>query len=72
MAGGLPGFHLLLTPAADVEFLLGITFLLEFGFELQFELAADKAMVSVALCTGHHSCVWNVFQVPLAHKHVVK
>ena len=51
------GFDHFPAQAADVEFLLGNTFLLEFGFELQFELAADEAMVSVALCTGHHLCV---------------
>ena len=47
-----------------------VTFLL--GFELQFELAAYQTVVSVALCTGHHSCVKNVFQVSLVHEHVVK
>lgn len=67
------GFHIIPAQAADVEFLLGITFLLEFWFKLHFELAAvDKAVISVALCTRQHSCVQNVFQVPFAHEHIVK
>ena len=49
-----------------------VTFLLGFGFELQFEPAAYQTVVNVALCTGHHSCVKNVFQVSLVHEHVVK
>ena len=50
------GFHLLLAQAADVEFLLGIACLLLFGFKLQSELAANEAVISVALCTRHHFC----------------
>ena len=42
--------------AADVEFLHRNTYLW-FGFELQFELVAYQTVVSVALSTGHHSCV---------------
>ena len=50
------GFHLL--PAqADVEFLFGIAFLLVFGFKLQSELANNEPVISVALCTRHHSCM---------------
>ena len=51
------GFYLLPGKAAEVEFLLGITFLLVFGFKLQSELATSAAVVSVALCTRHHSCM---------------
>ena len=51
------GFHFLPAQAADVEFLLGIAFLLLFGFKLQSELAANEAVTSVALCTRHHSCM---------------
>ena len=66
------GFHLLPAQAADVEFLLGIAFLSLFGFKLQSELAANEAVISVALCTRHHSCMYNVSQVPFTHEHIVK
>ena len=54
-------FHLFLTQAADIQLLYGISFLLRIGFELQSELALNATVVSVALCTGHHSRVKNVF-----------
>ena len=56
--------------AADFTLLYGHSFHL--GFELPFELAVDNTVVSVALNTGHHSCVQNVFQLPLTHKHTVR
>ena len=51
------GFHLLLAQAADVEFLLGIASLLVIRFNLQSELGTNEAVISVALCTRHHSCM---------------
>ena len=65
-------FHVLPAQAADVELLYGISFLLDFGFELQFELATDETVVGAALCTGRSSHVKNFFQILLAHKHIVK
>ena len=29
-------------------------------------------MVSAVLLTGHYSCVMNIFQIPMTHKHIVK
>ena len=54
-------FHHLQTQAANIELLCRIQFLLGFGPELQFELAADKTAVSAELHAGHHSCVKYVF-----------
>ena len=62
-------FHLFPVQVADVELLCRISSLLR--SELQFELAVDKSVISTTLRTGHHSHE-NIFQVPLAHKHIVK
>ena len=57
-AAGQPGILLVLAQAAtNIEHLCRITFLPWCGFELQFELAADEMMVSMALRTGHHFCM---------------
>ena len=42
-------FPVLPPQASDVELLCGILFLLEIGFELQFELSTDDTVVSAAL-----------------------
>ena len=52
--------------------LYGISCLLDFGFELQNELATDYTVGSEALRTGQYSRVKYVYQIPLAHKHMVK
>ena len=51
------GFSLVKGEATDSNLLNGYAFLLGFGFELQFELAANEAMISMTLGTGHHSGV---------------
>ena len=65
-------FHVLPEQAASVQILHGISFLLQFRLELQFELATNRTEVSAALHTGHSSRVKNVFLIKLAHKHIVK
>ena len=66
------GFYFFPAQAADVEFLLGTAFLLLFGFKLQSELAANEAVISVALCTRHHTRMYNVSQVPFTHENIGK
>ena len=51
--------------AVDVELPYGISFFIEFGFELQSELATDETVVSAALCTGRYSRVKNFLQFHL-------
>ena len=49
---------------------VGLSFLW-FGFKLELEFGAKEAMVSVIVCTEHHSSMKNIFQVTLVHKNIV-
>ena len=57
--------------AADIELLYGISFLLQLGFELQFEPTTGAMVVGTALRTGYFSRVKNVLRISLTHMHIV-
>ena len=52
---------------ASIDFLPDWTYLFQFWFEVEFEVAADEAMICMALRPGHNWCV-----VSLSHQYVVK
>ena len=49
--------------AADIELVCGISFHLEFGFELQFDLATDETVFSAAFRTENYSHAKNAFPI---------
>ena len=50
-----------------LNFSLGAPILLD----LEADFTADKAIACVALCTGHHFVVEDIFQITLTHENII-